>query len=797
MSMVFRVPFGVMGCLAVGLASGGCRPGVDRDDIGVDTVDDTVVDTVDSDEALIPHENIAPDIQAPFGEPMPWVTGELLDGFYRGKAVFTRNYKVSEGAGPDFITTSCVGCHERPTVGGSATLYRNSFVAGQRADNAYVIADGENIPIDSLNGALVRYYRVGDPDGLARGPIPQPGVDLFSSVNAIPLYGVGLFVQVPDASITPRLDPDDLDGDGVSARNFENQYGIGRIGFKAEGVGLQEITTSSFNLLSQLTIQTLSEHERNMLPFGDVGDPRMTEHDTDAVSEPEIPTSDLFDVILYIQLLAAPEFDPMTEREAEGRDLFAAVGCAVCHAPRLESPRGPIPAYSDLLLHDMGPESGDGIALTFGNTGPYELRTQPLWGVAAAGPYLRDGRALTIHDAILGHGGEGSGARDAYASLTADEQDQIVSFLRTLGGRDYGLNNRIHPGAPPPPAGEQGGPIPGLSEDDAAVFERGRLLFDRMFGLKEGLGSPYFNGDACSSCHFAPEVGGGGPMDVNVIRQGRLNVDGTFAPSPMGNMVPKQLLIDTTPFGTDPDAQIVEHRQTPHNFGLGAIETVADATIAAAADPDDADGDGISGRAAWLPNGRLGRFGWKASADSVLDFICGAFGVEMGLTSSEQECGDYGVRTDSDAVPDPELTDEIISSVAAYVRLLAPPPRGPSSAAVVRGEAGFAAMGCAACHTPALEGELGPVPCYSDLLLHDVAPAPFRGIEEGVASMNEYRTPPLWGLLASAPYLHHGEADTLEDAIAGHAGEATASRAAFSAATPQERADVIAFLHSL
>lgn len=749
----------------------------------------------DDEEARIyPHEDIAPGIQAPFGEPMPRSTPEQLEAFYRGKAIFTRQYTVADGLGPDFLTTSCLSCHERPTAGGSAGLYRNAFLGGRADGDAFRIADRDLLPRDTVNAAIVRVYRFGG-DGKGRGVLPERGIDTFSSLNPIPLYGIGLFAQVPADEISSRTDPDDRDGDGVSGRTFTYSQGIGRIGFKAETVGVQEIATASFQEMNELTMVPLTAEQIATLPFGDGPDPHFTDHDGDGVADPEIPQSDLYDVIMYEQMLAAPEFDLMTARELRGRERFDEIGCATCHTPRLNSPAGLIPAYSDLLLHDMGPRGGDGVAFPPRSL-PNELRTMPLWGVAAAAPYMVDGRALTLHDAIVEHWGEGEPSRDAYLSLSEAEQAEIVDFMRTLGGREYGVQNLIPPGGAAPTVGEAGGPDHDLA-DKQERFEKGRAEFDRMFGLQEGLGTPFFNGDACSSCHFLPAIGGSGPVDVNVMRQGRLAPGGVFVPSPEGDMVAKHRLIDRTPFQPDREADIVEHRQTTHSFGIGLLETIADPEIVSRADPDDLDGDGISGRVAWLANGHLGRMGWKGQIESALDITCTAFGVEMGLTSSPTVCETFGLREDADGVPDPELEDETVKLVVEFMRALAPPARAPATEASLRGEVAFATLGCAACHVPSLPGRDGPVDCFSDLLLHDVSLTPHPGIAEAAATMEEYRTAPLWGLRDSGPYLHTGLAVTVDEAIRQHGGEGGGSRLAYEFASEQVQSDLIAFLLTL
>ena len=134
-----------------------------------------------------------------------------------------------------------------------------------------------------------------------------------------------------------------------------------------------------------------------------------------------------------------------------------------------------------------------------------------------------------------------------------------------------------------------------------------------------------------------------------------------------------------------------------------------------------------------------------------------------------------------------------------YLQLLAPPPRAQADAPeqAQRGEELFSSIGCADCHTPSLEGADGPVYLYSDLLLHEILAADMQGIEDASANVREFRTAPLWGLRLSAPYLHDGRADTIADAIVGHAGEADATRARFLDLSDADRAALVTFLETL
>jgi CxxC motif-containing protein (DUF1111 family) len=760
-----------------------------------------------SDDAPVhPHGPIAADVSAPLGEPLPIATAQQLAEFEAGREVAQRRFGLTDGLGPAFNVTFCSACHERPVTGGSAGLYRNFFIAGT------TLGDGSFIPAESAGetGGVVRVYAF-DPFGPDR-PYVAPDVDLATQRNPIPFFGSGLLLAVDVNEIMSRADPDDADGDGISGRpNYENGS-VGRFGRKAQTASIEGfIRGPLFNHLG-ITTEPLSEEQRAALPFADtVATPETSALsglrsarqivsgegatlDFDGVPDPELASDDLFDLVSYSMLLAAPELEVPSEAGLRGAATFDQIGCDDCHTPRLESRYGPLPVYSDLLLHDMGPELADGVEM--GSSSGSEFRTQPLWGLAAVGPYLHDGRATTITEAILHHGGEAEPARDRAAALEPESLAELVEFLESLGGRSQYTPGLLPPGLPVPDPGEFGAPVSGLDAEGEERFEEGRAAFDRDFGFADGVGAPRFNGDSCRACHFDPVIGGSGPAGVNVMRHGSLDDSGGFVIPPGGTILHKATAeldrIVVAPDGTT----VFEQRQTPALFGLGLVEGIADSAITANADPDDRDGDGISGRAPRLEDGRLGRFGWKAQVPTLDEFVRDAASAELGMTLPDEPDATFGFTVDADTAADPELGADDLAAIRFFLANLGPPPPGPGAdtAAATAGAAVFDRIGCALCHTPELPGDSGPVPLYSDLLLHDMG---IPGVPEGAADPSEFRTPPLWGLRASGPYLHDGSADTIEAAISSHRGEAAASATAFLALTPDEVADLILFLGSL
>jgi len=349
-----------------------------------------------------------------------------------------------------------------------------------------------------------------------------------------------------------------------------------------------------------------------------------------------------------------------------------------------------------------------------------------------------------------------------------------------------------------------------LSREERIRFEQGRSRFQTRETVATGLG-PVFNAASCVACHGEPAPGGGSATFVE--RFGRTRPSGAFDPmteagGPVlqangitadGCTVAGEVIPD--------DATIRTRRKTPPLFGLGLVDTIPDREILRLADAEDRNHDGIAGRPNFV-GPRVGRFGWKAHIVTLRQFTASAYSNEMGITSPDlpSEQKPQGGPVVCDTVPDPEDDGTRIDAVTNFLVLLAPLPRPHAQRSVRAGRITFRRIGCEACHTKRLHaGRTHPVaavrgrrvPLYSDLLLHDMGPALGDGIVEGFAGPNDFRTAPLWGVRASAPYLHDGRAATLEDAILLHDGEASAARARFADLTSARRAALIAFLDGL
>jgi CxxC motif-containing protein (DUF1111 family) len=306
------------------------------------------------------------------------------------------------------------------------------------------------------------------------------------------------------------------------------------------------------------------------------------------------------------------------------------------------------------------------------------------------------------------------------------------------------------------------------------------------------------------------------------VRMNYSSVPVRFADGTEVQLRKPQLAISQLGYGPmHPDTR-VSVRVAPPMIGLGLLEAIPEASILANADPDDADGDGISGRAnqVWDRAGQrsvLGRFGWKAGQPSLNQQNAEAFANDMGLTTTlvaHDSCTD--AQSDCLAAVnggEPEVSDNILASVLFYSRNLGVPARRNVDAPeVLKGKGLFHQAGCQQCHTPsfttaadAAEPELANqmIRPYTDLLLHDMGEGLADGREEFLATGREWRTPPLWGIGLTqtvnghTQLLHDGRARNLLEAILWHGGEAEAAKQQVLKFDADERAALLAFLNSL
>lgn len=374
---------------------------------------------------------------------------------------------------------------------------------------------------------------------------------------------------------------------------------------------------------------------------------------------------------------------------------------------------------------------------------------------------------------------------------------------------------------PDAPAEDQllDGPVDGLSTDEQARFLAGDVAFnDEVFTSATGLG-PLFVSTSCGSCHAGD--GRGHPF-TSLTRFGQNDGTGNQYLDQGGPQLQHRALPGFAPEEV-PAGATSTRLLPPPNTGLGFLDAVPDAMILALADPDDLDGDGISGTPNWITTPayithrpapveqggkHIGRFGRKGAAYDLLQQTANAYNQDIGITSNYEPVDTY-----TGAILDPEVSNSTVDQVVFYLLTLkAPIQRDKDDPQVISGEQVFTAVGCAKCHTPELV--TGPSPIaplanktvrpYSDLLLHDMGSGLDDGYTEGSALTSEWRTPPLWGLGLSSDsqggsyfLLHDGRATTIEQAIEAHDGEGQASRIAYQQLSTTDREALLRFLESL
>jgi CxxC motif-containing protein (DUF1111 family) len=398
-------------------------------------------------------------------------------------------------------------------------------------------------------------------------------------------------------------------------------------------------------------------------------------------------------------------------------------------------------------------------------------------------------------------------------------------------------------------------PTPQPHVEEPTMVEAGKVLFTHEFTPNDplcpngdGLG-PVYNAASCVACHFQNGVGGSGGLENNVTmfvvregngpaRQGVVHAHAVNFQETLRDVhtvfppISQPRLESLLPPGATPrrppraQASLVvclppgvqlSQRNTPALFGAKWIDEISDHDIIAnernqrlrwAGAPPDAQAFPV-GRAFRLPDGRVGRFGWKAQSGSLSSFVQAACANELGLGNPSQPQPRPLCKPDYQPVG-LDLTTQQCDQITAFVAALARPmEREPADPALrphaAAGKAVFMRIGCADCHTPRIGSVEG---LYSDLLLHRMGqelegngsynPPPSAPESPGDSPLpDEWRTPPLWGVADSGPYLHDGRAATLEEAIELHAGQAARAAQNFGRLNPEERGQLVAFLKSL
>ncbi len=408
-----------------------------------------------------------------FSHAVPGLSAQDQLAHDRGDAAFEQTFvsapaPFNSGLGPIFNNVSCISCHHNdgkgtPTAGdvNSSLLFRvsgdgtNEFggpspvngYGGQLQDVAIfgkqpeckiqisytdkevTYADGTKIMLRKPTYTVMNTYA------------SLPANHSLSPRLAPPVFGLGLLENIPESTLLSYADENDMDGDGISGRpnyvyNFQSkQIEIGRFGLKANTPKIAVQVAGAYQQDMGITSSIFSQESS-------WGQPQL-----DALNDdPELHDTTLNAVIFYIRSLGVPARRNVTAQEVvAGKKLFTQINCSGCHIPVIQTgvdvtlaaiSNQRIQPFTDLLLHDMGSELADNYVDYKANGN--EWRTSPLWGIGlfektnGTPYYLHDGRARTIEEAILWHGGEAEVAKNKFMALNKHERDNLIAFIKSL-----------------------------------------------------------------------------------------------------------------------------------------------------------------------------------------------------------------------------------------------------------------------------------------------------------------------------------------------------------------------------
>ena len=378
---------------------------------------------------------------------------ELLDGpeevlsteeqgiFLSGDIAFNDEIFIpATGLGPIFVASSCGSCH----VGDGKGHPSNALTRFSQTSNNQIVDRLLNRGGPQLQHRSIPLFT---PEQI---PAEANGV---SKVVAPAVTGLGFLAAVTDQFLLNIVaqqqvrgivsgevqwvdDPGFLEPQPWQITNNKGQY-IGRFGKKAVAISILQQVVSAYKQDMGITSDFDTEDPIN---FG------LSANQIDPTSDPEIPTSTVNGVVFYIRTLKRPI--PRNQENPDvisGKSLFSQIQCSSCHLPTLKTGISDIPIlseqefypYTDMLLHDMGPDLDDGHV--DGNELSFEWRTPPLWGIGLApesqgGQFflMHDGRATSIEEAILLHGGEANPMKESFEVLSRDKKNQILKFLENL-----------------------------------------------------------------------------------------------------------------------------------------------------------------------------------------------------------------------------------------------------------------------------------------------------------------------------------------------------------------------------
>ena len=348
--------------------------------------------------------------------PLVWATTADKVRFEEGRRLFEFEFTPRDGLGPVFNARACSACHHVPSIGGHGPGYRGNIRFVEGTDTA-----GRLFHDKSVMGGPAEVL----PDN-AR----------LSKRKPTTLLGLGLIEAIPEEDILAHADPEDRDGDGIRGRPAMRDGHLLRFGSQAHVGSLFEFVADALRQEMGLT-STVRGFERETAAM------ELPVRFRQMVPEPNVSLDTVRKLVDFVALLAPPPRETMFAdypTVQRGERLFGQLACAKCHVPSFRTSakssnptflNREVAAYSDFLLHDMGPTLNDGVAL--GVAKPGEYRTPPLWGLRfRQNQLLHDARANNIEQAIVYHGGEAARSRNRFLSLPVEDRKDLIEFLKTL-----------------------------------------------------------------------------------------------------------------------------------------------------------------------------------------------------------------------------------------------------------------------------------------------------------------------------------------------------------------------------
>ncbi|HUL56529.1 MAG TPA: di-heme oxidoredictase family protein [Usitatibacter sp.] len=419
------------------------------------------------------------------GGPITGLTASELAFFNASKAAFQEVEDVSDGLGPTMNLDSCAGCHAQPSAGGSSPAVNPQV--------AFATKNGAKNTVPSfikVNGPVREARFVKNPDGSADGGVhslftvagradigaacqlrQENFAAALSANNVIfrvptPVFGAGLIESIPDATIIANASANlaskqplgiggrpniQVPGRTVSGEtnNSGNDGTVTRFGWKAQNKSLLIFSGEAYNVEMGISNELFPTERDATATCQTATVPNDFTHTDAAAAADASADTTLF--ALFQRLLAPPtpsaDMPGGTASIGNGKQIFASTGCALCHTPTLRTGNAAVAAlryqnanlYSDLLVHDMGPNLADGVSQ--GSASGSEFRTAPLWGLGQRLFFLHDGRSSDLVDAInqhasgsqrQGNASEANGVVSGFNNLTERQKQDLLNFLRSL-----------------------------------------------------------------------------------------------------------------------------------------------------------------------------------------------------------------------------------------------------------------------------------------------------------------------------------------------------------------------------